>query len=121
MSVLEHHILLPSCLDAYREWNVVMCNSTANMYAGFFVVEHKMGMFLHAHANRFRIIVVAFEGLYCQAASDVTDVLVTNEEVPCELLPSFAHFQEAFPMFCHYLRDGQTQSQMSHDEIPNMR
>ena len=87
MSVLEHHMLLPSCLDAYREWNVVACNSTANMYAGFFVVKDKMGMFLHPHADRFRIIVVAFEGLYCQAAGYVTDVLVTNKEVPCEVPP----------------------------------
>ena len=87
MSVLEHHILLPSCLDAYREWHVVACNSPTNMYTGFFVVEHKKGIFLHPHAHRLRIIVVALEGLYCQAASDVTNVLVTYEEVPCELPP----------------------------------
>ena len=97
--MLEHHILLLSCLDAYREWNVVTCNSTTNMYSGFFVVEHKMGMFLHPHANKFRIIVVIFEGLYCHAAIDVTDVLVTIEEVPCELLPSFTHFQDAFSTY----------------------
>ena len=31
MPVLEHHILLPTCLDAYREWHVITCNSSANI------------------------------------------------------------------------------------------
>ena len=65
VTVLQHHILLPTCLDAYREWHVVTCNSSTNMYTGLFVVEHEMEMFLHPHAHIFRIIVVTFVGLYC--------------------------------------------------------
>ena len=121
MPVLEHHILLPRRLDAYHEWHVVTCNSSPNMYTRLFVVEHEMGMFLHPHAHKLGIIVVTFVGLSCKAASDVTDVLVANEEIPSEVLTFFTHFQKSFPMFCHYLRDRQTQSQMFHDEFPNMR
>jgi hypothetical protein len=120
MPVLEHHILLPRCLDAYCEWHVVTCNNSANMYTRLFVVEHKMWMFLHPHAHRLDIIHVTFISLYCKVASDVTDVLVANEEVPSELLTSFTRFQKALPMFCHDLRDRQTQPQMFHDEFPNL-
>ena len=63
--VLEHHTLLRTCLDAYHEWHLVTCNSSANMYTRLFVVEHDMGMFLYPHAHKFRIIVVTFVGLYC--------------------------------------------------------
>jgi hypothetical protein len=52
-----------------------------NMYTRFFVVEHKKIIFLHPHAHKFCIIVVAFVGLYGKAANNVTDVLLKDKEV----------------------------------------
>jgi hypothetical protein len=120
MPVLEHHILLPRSLDPYCKMNVITCNCSTHMYPRLFVVEHEMGMFLHPHAHRFGVIVVAFVGFYRKATNDVTNVLVTYEKVPGELLPSFTYLQESFPVFCHYLWDKQSQAQVGHDEIPNL-
>ena len=78
MPVLEHHILLPRCLDSYGEWHVVTCDSSTHMYARLFI-EDKEGMLLHPHAHKFCVVVVTFVGLYCKATNDVTDVLVTYE------------------------------------------
>jgi hypothetical protein len=77
-------------------------------------------MFLHPHAHRFSIVVVAFVRLNRKAASNVTDVLLRNKKVPGELFASLADLHEALPMFGHYLGDRQAQSEMVHDEFTNM-
>ena len=95
--VFQHHLLLPRCLDANCEWNIITFNSPPNMYTWLFVVE--LEMFMHPHAWRFCVVVVAFVCFYCEAASDIADVLLINEEVSGELLPSLARFHECFMCF----------------------
>ena len=57
---------------------------------------------------------------YCEAANDIADVLLKNEEVLYELLPLLARFHEAFFVFSHYLGDRDTQPQMTHDELSDV-
>ena len=51
---------------------------------------------------------------------NITDVMLRIKEVSCQLLTPFAHFHETYPMFAHYMWNTQSQSQMIHDEFPDM-